>query len=89
MSKRDFPLSYHKGTKQWKRKVLGTVRYFGTDTLVRSDVTDAGLQHLQGLKNLEWLDVSGTKVTESGAKQFAESRPKCKVELYRNAKPRR
>ncbi len=31
MSKRDFPLSYHKGTKQWKRKVLGTVRYFGTD----------------------------------------------------------
>lgn len=29
-------------------------------------VTDAGLEHLQGLNNLEWLNISHTQVTEAG-----------------------
>jgi Leucine-rich repeat (LRR) protein len=69
-------------------KSLAGMANLRTLLLVRCEVTNDGLQHLRGLANLELLDVSGTKVTESGAKQFAQSLPKCKVELYRNAKKR-
>jgi len=29
-------------------------------------ITDAGMEHLQGLNNLKWLNISHTKVTEAG-----------------------
>ena len=33
-------------------------------------VTDAGMEHLQGLNNLEWLNISHTQVTEAGLKHL-------------------
>jgi Leucine-rich repeat (LRR) protein len=69
-------------------KSLAGLANLRTLLLVRCEVTNDGLEHLRGLSKLELLDVSGTKVTESAAKQFASALPKCKVELYRNAKRR-
>ena len=48
---------------------------FLTDT----NVTDAGLEHLQGLTNLRYLDVSATKVTDAGVKKLQQALPNCKI----------
>ncbi len=35
-------------------------------------MTDAGLEHLSGLKNLQLLDLTGTPVTDAGLKHLKE-----------------
>jgi hypothetical protein len=42
-------------------------------------VTDAGLVHLKGLTKLEKLVLSGTMVTDAGAKDLQAALPKCKI----------
>jgi hypothetical protein len=39
-------------------------------------MTDAGLEHLKGLKNLEVLKVYNTQVTRAGLEQLREVIPK-------------
>ena len=39
-------------------------------SLSGTQVTDAGLAHLQGLTRLRWLDLSGTRVTDVGLAQL-------------------
>jgi hypothetical protein len=39
------------------------------------DVTDAGLAHLQGMKQLKNLDLTFTKVTEAGVDGLNRTRP--------------
>ena len=43
-----------------------------------TQVTDAGLSHFNG-KQLRWLDISETKVTEEGVAAFREANPGCVV----------
>jgi hypothetical protein len=43
-------------------------------SLGRTRVTDAGLAHLAGCKNLEWLDLSLTAAGDDGLKSIAEAR---------------
>ena len=44
------------------------------------NVTDTALQYFQGRKSLLKIDARGTKVTEMGVKEFAESQPQCQIE---------
>ncbi|MBX3449953.1 MAG: SUMF1/EgtB/PvdO family nonheme iron enzyme [Planctomycetaceae bacterium] len=42
-----------------------------------SDLTDTGLKKLEALIGLQYLDISGTKVTEEGVKAFRAAVPGC------------
>ena len=47
--------------------------------LAETDVTDAGLEYLQGLTPLRYLDVSETKVTDAGVEKLQQALPNCKI----------
>jgi hypothetical protein len=42
-------------------------------------VTDAGLEHLQGLSNLKMLNARGTRVTKEGADKLKQKIPDLQV----------
>ena len=42
-------------------------------------VTDAGLEYLTGLKNLELLTLPGTAVTDKGVAKLKAALPKCNI----------
>jgi hypothetical protein len=42
-------------------------------------VTDAGLKELAGLKSLQSLDLSRTKVTDAGLKELQKALPDCEI----------
>jgi hypothetical protein len=44
-----------------------------------TEITDFGLRHMETLKDLEVVDLSGTLVTEQGVKKLQQALPKCKV----------
>ena len=44
---------------------------FGLELRDNEEITDAGLKELAGLKNLQRLDLSGTKITDAGLKELA------------------
>ena len=48
--------------------------------LSRTQVTDAGLEHLKGLTKLQSLDLRGTQATDEGAKKLQQALPNCKIE---------
>jgi hypothetical protein len=43
-------------------------------------VTDAGLKELAGLKSLQALDLTFTKVTDAGLKELRQSLPHCRID---------
>jgi hypothetical protein len=56
------------------------------DTLYRlllygTSISDDGLKHLAGLKNLEWVNVQSTNVTDRGkaVKELQKSLPACQI----------
>jgi Leucine-rich repeat (LRR) protein len=49
-------------------------------SLAGSGLGDAGIQHLEGLTNLEALDLRKTKVTAAGIERLQKALPKCKIE---------
>ena len=71
---RNWKSSYHLGLflKDWK--TLETV------TIIETNVTDAGLEHLAGLKHLRLLQAGRTKVTADGVKKLAAALPGCTIE---------
>jgi len=44
-----------------------------------SYITDAGLEHLSGLANLEYLSIVGTDVTDEGVKKLQQALPNCEI----------
>jgi hypothetical protein len=46
---------------------------------MKTEVGDAGLEHLRGLTNLQLLSVTSTHVTESGAADLMRTLPGLKV----------
>jgi len=57
-------------------------------SLATSGMTDAGLDHLAGLTNLEELNVTGTKVTADGIARLQAALPKCKIVSSVKSEPR-
>ena len=47
--------------------------------LHRTRVTDAGLEHLAGLKNLAQLTLGGTAVTDKGVATLKAALPRCNI----------
>jgi hypothetical protein len=48
--------------------------------LAATDVTDAGLEELAGLKGLTWLILGNTNVTQAGVRDLQKALPTCKIE---------
>jgi len=44
-----------------------------------SQVTDEGLQELAKLKNLDELNLGGTKVTKAGVAALRKALPRCRI----------
>jgi hypothetical protein len=42
-------------------------------------VSDDGLKHLAGLKDLQQLDLTKTKVTAGGVRDLQKALPKCRI----------
>jgi hypothetical protein len=47
--------------------------------LNQTQVTDAGLTHLSGLTQLQYLNLSDTQVTAVGVAQLQNALPNCKI----------
>jgi hypothetical protein len=45
-----------------------------------TQVTDAGLECLKGLTELEWLNLKNTQVTNDGVNKLQRALPHCKIE---------
>ena len=43
-------------------------------------MTDAGLQHLKGLTNLQTLELDNTQVTATGLTDLRKALPDCQIE---------
>ena len=43
-------------------------------------MTDAGLEHLKGLMQLQRLVLRNTKVTDAGVRDLQKALPNCKIE---------
>jgi hypothetical protein len=50
-----------------------------TLVLGRTELTNAGLEHLKGLSHLEELFLGGTKITEAGIDDLKKSLPHCNL----------
>ena len=55
--------------------------------LGESNVTDAGLAYLQGLKGLQELELGDTNVTDEGVKKLQQALPNCQIHHGRLMKP--
>jgi hypothetical protein len=62
------------GRSNWGDAELEKLKELTTLTQLDVDgcrgVTDAGMEHLQGMNNLKWLNISHTQVTEAGLKHL-------------------
>ncbi len=68
----------------WPLSLLGEPyarlwRRVGTVELSGASVTDAGLAHLAGLTNLEWLWLGDTQVTDAGVEALRKKLPKLRI----------
>ena len=67
---------------EWLRELVGE-EYFVSVTFVglqNTQVTDACLEHLKGLTNLETLNLIGTQVTDAGVKNLQQELPNCEID---------
>ncbi|HWC88695.1 MAG TPA: hypothetical protein VG433_03550, partial [Pirellulales bacterium] len=64
---------------------LGELKQLKGLNLNGSTVGDEGLDALDGLVNLQYLVLRGTRVTEARAKQFRTSHPNCRVDWAASA----
>jgi hypothetical protein len=44
-----------------------------------TQVTDAGMEHLRGLTQLNFLAIKDTPVTDDGVKKYQQALPNCRV----------
>jgi hypothetical protein len=49
--------------------------------LTRTAITDAGLEHLKGLRNLKYLRYSGSRVTHAGIRKLRLSLPYLRTDI--------
>jgi hypothetical protein len=59
---------------------LGKMAGLETLDLTSTKISDAGLAHLYGLKNLKTLTVRHTEVTAAGADKLQKALPQCNIE---------
>ena len=72
-------LSFNPITEVTLERIAGLTKLRNLELTDIAGVTDAGLIHLRGLKNLEHLDVRNTAVTARGAKELRSRLPRVKV----------
>jgi len=61
-------------------KNLAELKQLQRLSLAGSSLGDAGIKHLEGLTNLQWIDLRNTKVTASGVAALQKALPQCKIE---------
>jgi serine/threonine protein kinase len=61
-------------------KNLAELKQLKRLSLAGSGLGDAGIKHLEGLTNLEALDLRQTKVTAAGIDRLQKALPKCKID---------
>jgi Leucine-rich repeat (LRR) protein len=49
-------------------------------SLAGSGLTDAGIKHLAGLPNLEWLNLRRTKASAAAVAELQKALPKCQID---------
>ena len=49
-------------------------------TLMDTQVTDAGLEHLKGMTNLRYLHLGDTQVTDAGVNELKKALPNCRID---------
>ena len=47
-----------------------------------TQVTDAGLVHLKGLSQLQWLNLTSTRVTRHGVEKLQKALPNCEIHFH-------
>ena len=47
--------------------------------LIRTQISDAGLKHLAGLRQLESLYIAQTQVTDDGVRKLQDALPECRI----------
>ena len=57
--------------------MLSSLDYF---YLSGTKISDAGLEHLKGLKNLKVLRLDRTKVTDAGVAELKKALPGCRID---------
>ena len=53
--------------------------HLGLLDLDSTNVTDAGLKHLEGLTGLAELNLYGTQVTDEGVNKLQQALPNCEI----------
>jgi hypothetical protein len=53
-------------------------------TLVRTPLSDAGLEHIEGLSQLKWLDLAHTKITDAGLAHLQGLKRLTRLEIDHN-----
>jgi Ran GTPase-activating protein (RanGAP) involved in mRNA processing and transport len=60
-------------------KALGNLRIHYLD-LSGTGITNAGLEYLTGLRELQVIDLAATKVTDRGVSTLQQALPNCEIE---------
>lgn len=59
---------------------LKTLHLYSDDNQL--PITDAGIQHLHELKNLEWLILETSNLSDEAVEELQRALPKCEIEIY-------
>jgi len=52
--------------------------------LIKTQAIDAGLRWVANIKQLKWIDLGDTKITDGGAAELGMALPECRI--YSNPK---
>lgn len=69
-------------------KNLGHLKRLQHLSLIDANLSDTGIRHLEGLTELQALNLTGTKVTAAGVAALQKALPKCTITWQRNDKDR-
>ncbi len=69
------------GAPDWLRELFGKENFQNIIEigLVATEVSDADLAHLKGLRNLQELNLNVTQVTDAGVKKLRKALPNCTI----------
>lgn len=69
------------------KRLLGRLKNLRRLQIGSSHISDADLQHLKPLKQLQTLRLHGTSVTAAGAAELSKSLPQCRISYGDRTEP--